>query len=307
MPPSIINRQYQTVTNPDDAFDENGIIRDGYRVRIPLQMMDSRPAPRSAPIVIETGLRGTRYDLNREFYWDGSPKRPRRKSRPNYDDPDADDDEVIEELDADGRLHRYTARGPMGRTESTYREEDHALRDRQPGYRSHHVTAADRARVNDAYNEMVSDLQTAWMTPERKAQHIADTRRMVADAARGIDARDAAYAEMCNDLVNQWRPKDSGDYRPAAEGAQAPRGIWPLGAVPKHINANIKAGDPCFQNGASGTYVDGGDGFLYCRVDPMPTTRADAVPRTMTVDQAQAIRDQAYQEYCQYISSAWKT
>jgi hypothetical protein len=39
----------------------------------------------------------------------------------------------------------------------------------------------------------------------------------------------------------------------------------------------------------------------------MNVTRADAVPRTMTVDQAQAIRDQAYREYCQYITSAWKT
>jgi hypothetical protein len=160
-------------------------------------------------------------------------------------------------------------------------------------------------KLETAHGEMVTDLQTQWMTPERKAQHIADTRRMVADAARGIDARDAAYAEMCNDLVNAWRPKDGGDYRPAVEGAQAPKGIWPVGGTPVHLTS-AKEGDLCATDGGRGRLVNRG-GFLFCELEPMPTTRADAVPRTMTNDQAQAIKDQAYQEYCQYITSAWKT
>jgi hypothetical protein len=302
--PSIINRQYRTVENPDDAFDENGVLRDGFRVRVPMQLMDSRPAPRSAPIVIETGLRGTQYDLNRDFYWDGSPKPPRRRSRLEYD-PDEDEDFIeVEELDANGRRRRrLVARDPMGREAGEYSEEDRALRDHRPGYRSHHVTAADRQRVADAYNTMVADLQTQWMTPEQK---LAEAR-LTTDAAhrpRGMSEAEYEYNRYCAELTDAWRPKD-GDYQPAREGAQAPRGIWPVGGTPVHLTS-AKEGDPCFDQGGRGRLVNRG-GVLFCELEPMPTTRADAVPRTMSVQDAQRIKDAAYAEYVERISNEWRS
>jgi hypothetical protein len=48
--------------------------------------------------------------------------------------------------------------------------------------------------------------------------------------------QDAAYREYCDDLSNQWRTKDT-NYaevpQSVREGAQAPKGILPLGAWPK--------------------------------------------------------------------------
>jgi hypothetical protein len=290
--PTITNRNYKALDADDpEAYDENGFIRDGVRIRIPMQMMDSarRPAPKSAPLEIWTGLplRGPG-SLRESFYADGSPKPPRRKSRVDYDDPDNDPDEVIEELDANGRLHRYTARGPMGRVESSYREEDRAVQDHRPGYRF-----ADRSASEAAYREMCRDVSTAWMTDEQRAQHDA---RLTTDACPdGVDPRDWAYSEMVRDLTDAWRPKDSALH------------ILPVGAMPKHI-PTVKAGDPCTVDGADGVYVDGGDGNLYCRPRPMPTTRADAVPpRFMTQVQAQGIRDQAYREYCERLVNEWRS
>jgi hypothetical protein len=79
----------------------------------------------------------------------------------------------------------------------------------------------------------------------------------------------------------------------------------PLGAVQKFIG--IKEGDACIVDGADGTWQDGGDGFLYCRPRPMPTTRADAVPRTMDAATAQEIKDRAWREYVHDISNAWRS
>jgi hypothetical protein len=45
---------------------------------------------------------------------------------------------------------------------------------------------------------------------------------------------------------------------------------------------------------------------LFCELEPMPTTRADAVPPMMDTATAQAIKDRAYEEYCSYIRDAWK-
>jgi hypothetical protein len=246
------------------------------------------PAPASEPMVIRTGLplRGPG-SLRSEFFADGSRK---DEFEPEFEEMD----------DARRRRRRTVARDPMGREAGEYTEEDRAaFQDHRPGFR-YSVTAADRARVDEAYRQMCHDLITAWMTDEQRAQHDA---RLTTDACPdGVDPRDWAYSEMVRDLTDAWKPKDGAadarptEYQSAKEGAQTPKGIWPLGAIPKHINTNVKAGDPCFQDGASGVYVDGGGGFLYCKVQPMPTTRADAVPpRFISVEDAQVIRDRAYQ------------
>jgi hypothetical protein len=110
---------------------------------------------------------------------------------------------------------------------------------------------------------------------------------------------------MVRDLMDAWRPD------PVKEGAAAPK-ILSVGATPKHIGT-VKAGDACMVDGADGVYVDGGDGNLYCKTRPMPTTRVaptshiDAMPpRYMSAADAQPIRDRAYREYVDRISNAWK-
>jgi hypothetical protein len=220
------------------------------------------------------------------------------------------------------RRRRITQRDPMGRETGTIEEDDavpeHIQRafDRLPisswanrstvtveaydahvpGYR-YGVTAADQQRATDAYNEMVADLQTQWMSLE---QRLADNARLTTDSCpTDVDPRTWAYSEMVQDLTDAWKPRDSVDVTKA--GAAAPH-ILPAGAVLKGIG--LEPGDSCTLDGRPGVYEDGGDGYLYCR--PRSMTRADAVPHTMDAVAAQAIKDHAYQEYCSYIRNAWK-
>jgi len=269
-----------------------------------MEMMDharrrfATPAPAApAPMVITTGLplRGPG-SLASQFYSDGT-RKPRRKPRDEYGDPDFD------EFEEDGarRRRRVQTRDPQGREAGTFEEEDRAFADHRPGFRQ--VTAADRAKVDDAYLEMCRDLCDAWKTPDQRA---VDHARSTADACpAGVDPRAWAYNQMVRDLTDAWRPD------PAKEGAAAPK-ILPVDAMPKHIGT-VKAGDACMVDGADGVYVDGGDGNLYCLPRPMPTTRTaptspiDAMPaRYMSASDAQPIRDRAYQEYVDHVCNAWK-
>jgi hypothetical protein len=141
------NRQY-VLADADDpnAYDEEGILKDGYRIRVRMEMMDhaqrrfATPAPAApAPMVITTGLplRGPG-SLASQFYTDGT-RKPRRKPRDEYGDPDFD------KFEEDGarRRGRVQTRDPQGREAGAFEEEDRASADHRPGFRQ--VTAADRA------------------------------------------------------------------------------------------------------------------------------------------------------------------
>jgi hypothetical protein len=156
-----IRHEYGDVT----ALDENGLLRDGHSLRVPREMMDSKPPPPRAPEVmtIRTSLpwRGPG-SLREHFYEDGSPK-PRR---------------------------RTVERDPMGREAATFEEEDDvadaavraAFADQatfgayRPGFRSAGGTMDARDR---AYHAMVSDLQTQWMSDAQRQQYLPMVDRRV--------------------------------------------------------------------------------------------------------------------------------
>jgi hypothetical protein len=253
-------REYITVdANDPAAYDERGILRDGYRIRIPIEMMDSAlpierigsaPSRRAAsgPLVITTGLR-----LDQYYYPDGSPRAPRTQRHPV--------------ADAD----QYSAN--------------------KPGYRTADAAGSGRTTVDakaDAYNSMVADLQTAWMAPWQKAQHVADAQRATADA--GVDARDAAYGESVHFITNQWRTQDA----PAVQ--TLPAGRYPISAG---------EGNPCTKDGRPGVLTREGD-YLVCSTHQPGATRVDAVPRTMSVADAQKIKDAAWNEMVTDLTNAWK-
>jgi hypothetical protein len=286
------------------AFDERGVIRDNCGIRINVALMDAeKRAAAAAPMHIWTN-REAAQELHRHFYPDGTPKLKSRRVRardPDWDEPDDDDD------DDDNERLEEEANDAAVRT---------ALADQRTfaGHRPGFVLDADRSASERAYAEMCRDLSLQYMSDEQRAQYLAD-ERLVADARRdGRDQRLEAYDDYCRWLGDAWKPKDSAvDVTKAGTAAAK---ILPPGAVQKFIGIN--PGDSCTIDGRAGSYVDGGDGLLYCRPHPMgaptrvpasnpSTARADAVPRTMSAADAQVVRDAAWREYCQYLEGAWRS
>lgn len=203
------------------AFDENGILKDGYGFRVPLQMMDSAAPPRRAsePLVIETGL-----GLGREFYRDG---------------------------------RRRKVQDPMGRESGTFEEEESndAMAAYRPGYRTVADAGAIAAR-DAAYAEMIDDLTTAWMPEHMK---VADAQRATADARppAGVSAGEWARHQQIIEDSTAWRsrPQD--------------------GSGPDTIKTEARRA---------------------------PVDRAND---RLTADMGDAQRD-AYLEYCQNLTEAWR-
>jgi hypothetical protein len=262
-------------TDADDptAYDENGFLRDGFKIRVPIEMMDSTlPLQRVAtvPRNISTGLRG-KDSLDNYFFPDGSPK-PARTPRPE-------------------------------RTQQVV--DANQFNDHRPGFRDaasvRGVIAADgEALKNAAYNEMCHDLQDAWKPDYLRA---ADAR-LTADAGcpAGVDPRDFAYRQMCTDLQDAWKVPPVFD----AAAVETP----PVGAYCK-AGVGAKEGDIVTWNGAPARLVKRGD-RLFPEVHQQGPTRSgtssgDAVPRTMDAATAQRIKDTAYEAMVTDISNAWRT
>jgi hypothetical protein len=102
-------------------------------------------------------------------------------------------------------------------------------------------------------------------------------QRFVVDAAaraRVEQARADGIKEMCD----AWQRKPVADVSGELRGAQS--------------------GDVCT--------IDGAPGHLNHRLECIPDKRQDSMPRSMTMDQAQAIRDRAYEESVRELTEAWR-
>jgi hypothetical protein len=171
VPPS--RREYITVDEGNPAaYGPDGLLRDGYKIRIPITMMDaSLPLQRmgAVPLNIVTGLR-----LDKEFYPDGS-----RRPAPTPRTPVVDVDPFI---------------------------------GNKPGFRDAAAvranTDAGQAAKDSAYSEMCRDLQDAWKPDHLRA---ADARRTTADAVRplGVTNAEWARAEGIRQMCDAWRSQDA--------------------------------------------------------------------------------------------------
>jgi hypothetical protein len=266
----------------DDAIDPlTGLIRDGHGIRVPLQLADAKP------LIITTGIDWGRDDFNR----DGTLKRRNHRD----DDPQS------------RRRRKVQARDPMGREAGTYEEQTD---DHRPGHRF--GDAAGRAVVDAAYNAMVTDLTNAWRTPQNN-QQAADP---FFDAAPPAGVSASAWARELNmrETRDAWMkpppPVTDGvglevaPYSVTRAAPNRPKDAWgPAGYA-------AKPGDPCMTNaGEAGVLRQEGD-WLYCQITPLGPTRATPTNRnadSMTADQAQVIRTQAYQQYCSDLENAWRS
>jgi hypothetical protein len=270
----------------ESAYDENGVIRDGHSVRVRLQEM--RDASRNEPLVITTGLR-----LDREFYPDGTPKYRRD------DDPQP------------RRRRKVQARDPQGREAGSFEEETD---DHRPGHRL--GDGAGRATVDAAYNAMVADLTTAWMSPEQRAQNVSDAQRGTADVPPGVSPSEWARHQRILQDADAWRTP-APTYDAGQETGSRTREIPspPKGSVYAPVGYAAKAGDTVTFNGAPATLVER-DGWLYAVMIDVGPTRSGrssgGAPPTrnsdaMTADQGQAIKDAAWQAMVREQNEMWRT
>jgi hypothetical protein len=101
-------------------------------------------------------------------------------------------------------------------------------------------------------------------------------QRFCTDAA-GLDAKAEAYADSVEELTTAWQRKPSEDLSGEFRGQQP--------------------GDQCTINGQPG--------HLNHRLECVPDKR-DSIPRRMTADEAQPIRDAAWSESVRELENAWR-
>jgi hypothetical protein len=264
--------------NDPSAYDEDGILKDGYRIRVPVEMMDSTlPLQRigTVPRNIVTGL-----NMQRFYFPDGeskadfaariAPRQPARRVQRDQQEHQAEDATVTE-----------------------------AYASHKPGYRVADATVtqdAGQALKDAAYEEMVRDNENAWKSPE---QMVADARQVTTDAAcpAGIDPRDWAYHQRCQQDSEAWRT-------PAPVFDAAAVENPPAGAYCK-AGVGAREGDIVTWNGAPARLEKRGDWLFPVVHQQGPTRSGTSNGDVAVVDRA--AQDNAYREYCDRISNEWRS
>ena len=142
-----------------------------------------------------------------------------------------------------------------------------------------------RLRVSMMMRDGMSEMQRS----------VADAKAM-RDAAKRFGLRDAAD-------LHRPGPRFTTDQAARARVEQA-RAEWideMTTAWQRQPAADVRGqmpGDQCT--------IDGQPGHLDHRLRCVPDERQDSVPRTMSLADAQRMRDEAYRQYCDELVNAWK-
>jgi hypothetical protein len=149
----------------DDALDERGLLRDGRRIRVPMQAMDS----------LSLSVRQHFADAS-VIFGDGTDPLGRHKPglRRTSDQAALDAkaqafaDSVAELTDAwrkpvEDKRKKTQRRDPQGREEGSWETEEE---DSETPPRTMDAATAQRIR-DEAWKEMVDEMQSAWKGPAR--------------------------------------------------------------------------------------------------------------------------------------------
>jgi hypothetical protein len=248
-----------------EALDESGLLRDGYGIRFSMTDAETSRAGRTAAVdtakideakritqaVVATQLAMMQGDGSREHpYILGTQFSDAELARHKPGYRFSDDTVTTEEEHHQTRRKRRTVyRDPQGREQGTAE------------------TADAMNATEQAYSEMLDDLQNGWKKPPVNFDATATASRRPEKNAVGR-------------ALEMVPPR--GGYFPASAGV----------------------GSTCNVDGVAGTLQPAGvEGQLYCRPSaPIGATRVDS----MTAEQAAPLRDAAYQEMCAQLRDAWR-
>jgi hypothetical protein len=263
-------RQRQLDALNADCFDADGVMRDGAVYRVPLHLRDS------------ISTRDSRRERRRSFI----------------------DSLQVANTDKVAEARAVTAAFV---TQEVMRNDPHLLAStfsdaelaaHRPGYRF-----ADGSTTTEEEHHV---------THRRRKTVYRDPLGREAGSSESNDSRnetEVAYAEMLDHMNNAWRTPpanfDAASMAPEAVGMPTrslrsippPGGYWPLEAE----------GQVCDLNGVQGTVVREGDHCVCKPKAALRATRADAVPPSMTQDQASKITSAAYDEMLADLHSAWRS
>jgi hypothetical protein len=167
----------------DDAFDERGVLKDGRSTRVRLMMRDG------------DGLT----ELQRAVLADSEARRAAR----GLVELELTDGATVDVPPWKAAVVRAARYGLF---------DDGTMSLHRPGPRYAADQAATDAR-DKAYADSKRELQDAWRQPLSDAaanggfgsQQGADIPAGARDAAPAMDAREEAYRQYCDELVNAWR------------------------------------------------------------------------------------------------------
>ena len=211
--------RYDDDDDDDDAFDENGLLKDGRRMRVSMMMRDGTSDVQRAvaedALARRFGLRdaadlyapGPRYctdqaalDAKAEAY---------RQMVEDLQNAYKTSSEPTEAADQ-RRKRKVTTRDPFGRETGSWEEEkEDAASDAAPTMDA----AEGRRRKQVAYDAMAADLCNSWRNPSplpvadaapplrRDAVPLGPTY----DAAEGRRIKQEAYARMCAEDREAWK------------------------------------------------------------------------------------------------------
>jgi len=182
----------------DDAFDERGVIRDGYGMRVPLEFMDST----QKAVRTDARKKVTQFD-------------PFGRVKSTYEEEEANSMMT----DAELALHR-----PGYRTSATV-NDDEAVKayneyvrnltdswrkcDAQPPPGAYPLSAGagTACAINGAPGALVESDDGEWLVCKPVSRTDTVPAGPVYDAAEGQRIKDAAWEEMCERQRNAWKTK----------------------------------------------------------------------------------------------------
>ncbi len=269
-----------------DAFDENGVLRDGATARFPTMTRDSQPTRTTdAAARIAEAIAVTKAAIDTEAAMALGDKRFSNTEallhRPGF--------RLLADSNGDPGVGPGLNAGSADEWAGHYLRERHAraqlrdpmgrLADEVDEETKDSVSPGERARAL----RMIAD-SNAWRSD---FDQLPDG--IYFDGTRFVDADDPD--EVQDDLLKAVPP---------------PGGYWPLSAG---------IGSPCDRDGERGALQldPEGSGFLVCvvnsRVGPTRSgaSKGDSVPTSMSAEDAARINGEAYREYLDQLYNAWRT
>jgi hypothetical protein len=156
-----MNRHQRRIDDEDDAFDENGVLKDGHRVRVPLMMMDGMQRDVRDHVRIHDG-HGNRDIVGHRPGFLVSDARANDARAETYD---AYNRELVNAWRGGCDARKVTQRDPRGRLLSTFEEETDDALPARDGLTLDKLQQDHQRRMSREYQAYDGWIAQQWRNP----------------------------------------------------------------------------------------------------------------------------------------------